>query len=317
MRVQMKFLAALIASCAAVPAIAQDYPTKPIRIVSAFPAGSPVDVLARLAIPKLTASFGQPVIVENRGGAGGNIGAQVVAKAPPDGYSVLATSSAITVNVTLYKAPGYAAADFIPLLVSGTTPNLVYVHPSVPAKNLRELFALAKNRTLSYASAGTGTGTQLFMEMLKRETGADITHVPFTPAAAITAVIANQVPIGITSMPLVLPHVKSGKLVALAATPGKRIPVLPGVPTVAESGFPGFEDSTWFAYFLRSGTPPGIVSRLHAEMTQAMEQPDVKDKLAGLNIEFTRQSQAEFAQMVTREIEKYRKVIRETGATAD
>ncbi len=317
MRFPMNCLTALVASCTAVLAIAQDYPVKTIRILSAFPAGSPVDALARLASTKLAESFGQPVIVEYRAGAGGNLGAQTVSKAAPDGYTVLATSSAIAINVTLYKAPGYSADDFTPLLLAGTTPNLIYVHPSVPAKSLRELFALARSRALSYASAGTGTGTQLFMETLKRETGTEITHVPFSPAAAITAVLGNQVPIGITSMPMVLPHVKSGKLVALAATTGKRIPTLPDVPTVGESGFPGFEDSTWFAFFLRSGTPSSIVSRLHAELTRAMEQPDVRDKLVGLNIEFSRNSPAEFAQMVRREIDKYSRVIRETGATAE
>src|SRR3989338_260186 len=164
---------------------AQDYPSKPIRVVVAFPAGSSMDVIARVVGPKVSESLGQPVIVESRGGAGGNIGAQVVSRTPADGYTLLATSSAISINVTLYKNPGFAIGDFIPLIRAGSSPNLIFANPSVPAKNLQELFTLAKGRRLSYASAGTGTGTQLFMEMLKKETRTDITHVPFSPAAAV------------------------------------------------------------------------------------------------------------------------------------
>lgn len=296
---------------------AQDYPSKPIRILVAFPAGSPTDVIARLAAPKLSESFGQPVIVENRGGAGGNIAAQIVSKSTADGYTVLATSSAIAINVTLYKSPGFEMADFIPLLSAGASPNLIFAHPSVQAKNLRELFSLAKERPLSYASAGTGTGTQLFMEMLKKETRTDITHVPFTPAAAVTAVLGNQAPVGITSMPIALAHVKSGKLMALAVTTTRRVAALPDVPTVGESGFPGLEDMTWFAFFLRAGTPAAIVSRLNAELTRALELPEVSEKFVSLNITFTRNSAADFGAMVGAEVAKYGKVIRETGAIAD
>lgn len=296
---------------------AQDYPTKPIRFLVAFPAGSSMDVIARVVGPKLTESLGQPVIVENRGGAGGNIGAQVVAKAPADGYTLLATSSAISINVTLYKNPGFAMGDFIPLIRAGASPNLIFANPSLPAKNLQELFTLAKGRPLSYASAGTGTGTQLFMEMLKKETHTDIVHVPFSPAAAVTAVLGNQAPMGITSMPMALTHVKSGKLTALAVTTPRRVPSLPEVPTVGESGFPGFEDTTWFAFFVRTGTPAALVSRLNAELTRAIELPEVKEKFTVLNVEFTRNSPAEFAESVHREVAKYAKAIRETGATAD
>lgn len=310
-------LAVLIVGLAPAWTCAQDYPSKPVRILVAFPAGSPTDVIARLVSQKLSESFGQPVIVENRGGAAGNIAAQVVARSAADGHMVLATSSAIAINVTLYKSPGFEMADFIPLLHAGASPNLVFAHPSLPAKNLRELFSLAKARPLSYASAGTGTGTQLFMEMLKKETRADITHVPFTPAAAVTAVLGNQAPVGITSMPIALAHVKSGKLMALAVTTAKRVAALPDVPTVGESGFPGLEDTTWFAFFVRTGTPAAIVSRLNAELTRALELPEVSEKFASLNIVFTRNSPAEFGEMVGREIAKYGRVIRETGVTAE
>ena len=296
---------------------AQDYPVKPVRFLVAFPAGSSMDVITRVVGPKLSERLGQPVIVENRGGAGGNIAAQVVSRAPADGYAVLATSSAISINVTLYKNPGFTMDDFIPLLRAGASPNLIFANPSLPARNLQELFSLAKARPLSYASAGTGTGTQLFMEMLKKETSTDITHVPFSPAAAVTAVLGNQAPMGITSMPMALTHVRSGKLTALAVTTHARVTALPEVPTVGESGFPGFEDTTWFAFFLRAGTPEAVVSRLNTELTRVMELAEVKEKFSALNVEFTRNSPAEFAEMVRKEIAKYGKAIRDTGAKAD
>ncbi len=310
---------AIVILCGLVPAwvCAQDYPSKPVRILVAFPPGSSMDVIARVVGPKLSESFGQPVIVENRSGAGGNIGAQVASRAAADGYTVLATSSAITVNVTLYKNPGFSIDDFIPLIRAGASPNLIFANPSLPAKNLQELFTLAKGRPLSYASAGTGTGTQLFMEMLKKETRTDITHVPFSPSAAVTAVLGNQAPMGITSMPMALTHVRSGKLTAIAVTTSRRVSSLPEVPTVGESGFPGFEDTTWFAFFARTGPPTAIVSRLNAELTRALELADVKEKFASLNIEFTRNTPAEFADMVRKEIAKYGKAIRETGAKAE
>lgn len=317
MKHPMKSFAVLLLGLLPAWVCAQDYPSKPIRVVVAFPAGSSMDVIARVVGPKVSESLGQPVIVESRGGAGGNIGAQVVSRTPADGYTLLATSSAISINVTLYKNPGFAIGDFIPLIRAGSSPNLIFANPSVPAKNLQELFTLAKGRRLSYASAGTGTGTQLFMEMLKKETRTDITHVPFSPAAAVTAVLGNQAPMGITSMPMALTHVRSGKLTALAVTTPRRVPSLPEVPTVGESGFPGFEDTTWFAFFVRAGTPAAIVSRLNAELGRAMELPDVKEKFASLNIEFTRNSPAEFAESVNKEIAKYAKAIRETGAVAE
>lgn len=296
---------------------AQDFPSKLVRIVVAFPAGSTGDVIARVVGPKLAEGLGQTVIVENRGGAGGNIGAQVVAKAPADGHTLLATSSAIAINVTLHKEPGFAISDFIPVIHAGATPNLIFVHPSVAANNLQELFALARTSKLSYASAGTGTGTQLMMEMLKKESRTDIIHVPFSPAAAATAVVGNQAPMGITSIPMPFTQVKAGKLKPIAVTTAKRLPGLPQVPTVAESGFPGFEDTTWFAFFVPAGTPPAVVERLNAELNRAMESPDVRAKFAAMSVEFSRNSPADIAEHVRKEIAKYAKVIQETGAKAE
>ena len=293
---------------------AQEYPTKPVRILVAFPAGSTGDIIARVAGQKLAESIGQPVVVENRGGAGGNLGAQVVARAAPDGYTLLATSSAIAINVTLYKEPGFSAQDLVPVIHAGATPNLIFVHPSVPANNLQELFALSNTRKMSYASAGTGTGTQLMMELLKKQARAEIVHVPFSPATAVTAVVGDQVAMGITSIPMPLTQVKAGKLRPIAVTTPKRLPHLPNVPTVAESGFPGFEDMTWFAFFLPAATPAAIVARLNTELNRALDLPDVKEKFAEINIEFSRNSPAAAAEYVRKEIAKYAKVIQETGS---
>ena len=314
---QPGLMAVLALTLAPALAAAQDFPAKPIRVLVAFPAASTGDVIARVVGPKLSEAVGQPVIVENRGGAGGNIGAQVVSKAAPDGYTLLATSSAIAINVTLYKDPGFAAKDLVAVVHAGATPNMIFAHPSVPANNLQELFALARTRPMSYASAGTGTGTQLMMEMLKKQAKVDIVHVPFSPAAAVTAVVGDQAAMGITSIPMPLAQVKGGKLRPIAVTTPKRLPGLPNVPTVAESGFPGFEDMTWFAFFLPAATPATIVGRLNAELNRAMEQPDVKEKFTSMNIEFSRNSSAEVADYVRREIAKYARVIQETGAKAE
>lgn len=299
---------------AAAPAFAQDYPAKPIHIVVAFAAGSTTDIVARVAGQKLSELLGQTVVVENRGGAGGNLGAQMVAKAAPDGYTILATGNALAVNVTLYKEPGFSAQDLLPLIRAGETPNLIFVHPSVPANNLQELFALSRTREMSYASAGTGTGTQLMMELLIQQARAEIVHVPFSPATAVTAVVGDQVAVGILPIPLPLTQVEAGKLRPIAVTTPERLRYLPNVPTVAESGFPGFVDTSWFALFVPTATPSGIVARLNTELNRGLELAEVKEKFTEINIEFSRNSTAEVGEYVRKEIAKYAKVIEETGA---
>lgn len=316
------FSSGLLAACAAallaMPALAQNYPQRPIRIVVAFPPGASTDIVARLVGQKLSESWGQNVVIENRPGAGGNIGSQIALRANPDGYTLLMNSSAIAVNVSLYSKPGYTMKDFIPVLQGPTTPNLISVHPSVKAGTLQELIALARTTPMSYASSGTGTTPHLDMELLFRSMSKiNITHVPYGPAQAVTAVVGNQVPVASTSMPPAVPHVKAGRVRPLAVTSAKRSGVLPDVPTVGESGFAGFADYTWFSFFAPAGTSAAIVNQLNREISRILQLPDVKEKLAAQSLEFTPNSPAEFAATLKAEVDKYAVMVKQSGARVD
>lgn len=297
---------------------AAKFPTKPVRIIVAFPPGSSTDIVARVVGERLNEIWGQNVIIENRPGASGNIGTQAALRANPDGHTLFMNSSAIAVNVSLYANPGYAIKDITPILQGPTTPNLITVHPSLPAKTLQELLALAKTKPLSYGSSGTGTTPHLDMEMLfKTLAKVDITHVPYSPAAAATAVVANQVPVGSTSMPPAVPFVKSQRLRAIAVTTAKRSSVLPEVPTVAESGFPGFDDYTWFSVFAPSGVPATVVNQVNRDFTAALQSPAAKDRLNALSLEFTPNTPAEFATRLKAEVAKYAQMVKQSGARVD
>lgn len=313
----MRRILAVVLCLAAHCVSAQEYPARPIRVVVAFPPGSATDFVTRVAAEKLAHAFGQPVVVENRPGAGGNVGAQAVAKAAADGYTLLTTSVAFAVNVSLYADPGYEARAFVPVAHLGGTPNLLFVHPSLPVHDLKELFELARRQPLAYASSGTGTTTHLAFEVLKKRAGADIQHVPFTPAAAVGAVLGNQVPVGSTSMPPAVGNVKAGKLRAIGITSARRNDLLPDVPTVAEQGYPDFEDSTWFAAFAPAGTPAPIVARLNAELNRALESPDTRERYAARGLAFSRNSAEAFAATLQREIAKYANAVRAAGLRAD
>lgn len=316
------FSSGLLAACAAallaMPVLAQNYPQRPIRIVVAFPPGASTDIVARLVGQKLSESWGQNVVIENRPGAGGNIGSQIALRANPDGYTLLMNSSAIAVNVSLYSKPGYTMKDFVPVLQGPTTPNLISVHPSVKAGTLQELIALARTTPMSYASSGTGTTPHLDMELLFRSMSKiNITHVPYGPAQAVTAVVGNQVPVASTSMPPAVPHVKAGRVRPLAVTSAKRSGVLPDVPTVGESGFAGFADYTWFSFFAPAGTSAAIVNQLNREISRILQLPDVKEKLAAQSLEFTPNSPAEFAATLKAEVDKYAVMVKQSGARVD
>ncbi len=227
-------------------------------------------------------------------------------------------SSAIAVNVSLYASPGYAMKDLTPILLGPNTPNMITVHPSLGVKTLPELIALAKARPLSYGSSGTGTTPHLNMEMIFRSLAkVDITHVPYNPAAAAAAVVGNQVPVGSTSMPPAVPHVKASRLRAIAVTSAKRSGVLPDVPTVAESGFAGFDDGTWFSVFAPAGLPSSVVNQINRDFSAALQSPQAKERLAALSLEFTPNTAAEFAARLKTEVEKYAQMVKQSGAKVD
>ena len=311
--------ACLAASLTAAPAMAQDWPkAKPITFTVAFAAGSSTDIVARTVGQKVSESLGQSVVIDNKPGAGGTIGAQLVKRAPADGYNILVISVSYAVNPSLYANAGYdPLLDFMPVALGPSTPNIFTVHPSVPVGSVKELIAYAKKEKLSYASSGIGTTTHLSMERMKVASGVDITHVPYQPAAAIGAVVAGHTQVSSTSMPPAVAQIKSGKLRALAVTSAQRSPALPDVPTMNESGFSDFDDLTWFAFFAPAGTPPAVVARLNAEINKAMEAPDVAAKFAEQGLSSRRNTVAEFTAYLKAEIPKWAKAVKDSGATAN
>jgi tripartite-type tricarboxylate transporter receptor subunit TctC len=302
-----------------VPASAQEWPRqKPVSFVVAFGAGSITDTLARIVGQKLSESLGQAVLVDNRPGAGGNIGAQRVRGAAPDGYTILMHSVAITVNPALFANAGYdPLKDFVPLILAASTPNAFSVHPSVPAGNLQALVKLARQHPLAYASPGIGTSPHLSMERIKTLAGIDITHVPYQPAQAVSALVGGQVPVLSISLSIQLQQIKAGRIRALAVTSAQRSPHLPAVATVAEQGFKGYEELNWFGIFGPAGLPAAIAERFNAEMNRALEASDVRDKLAQLGLDFRRNSLADFSAFVRAEVPKQAKAVRDSGAKVE
>ena len=328
MTTRREFLGSAAAALAAIALIAfapssahaQAYPAKPIRFVIPFAPGGPADIIARLTGQKLTEILGQPVVVESRAGAGGNIGAAAVAKSAPDGYTVLVTTSAFAVNVSLSPNSGYdAERDFIPVAVVARQANLIFVHPGLPAKNLAELLALAKNSKLAFSSPGSGTTPHLTAENLFNVISRlDMPAIHFRGAGpAIAAVVAGEPPVGAGAVATPLPFVKSGRLRALAVSSATRVAALPDVPTFAESGFPGVQDDTWIGLFLPSGTPPAIVQKLNESVNQALQNPDMRERLGALAFEPVGGSPREFADYVKAEIAKWGKVVREGNIKAE
>lgn len=298
---------------------AASYPEKPVRLVVAFPAGSGTDSVARIIGEKLTDELHQPFVVENRPGAGGNIGTVAVSKGAADGYTVLVHSVAFSVNPSLYKSVGYdPLVDFTPIAIGATTANILYVNPSVTARNLAELIELARAQRLSYASSGTGTTTHLGPELLFRKLAkVDVTHVPFSPAEAATAVVGGTVPIASTSLPPAIQFIKSGRARAIAVTSAQRNPALPDVPTVAESGYPGFEALTWFGFFVPGATPPGVSQTLNAAISRVVLLPEVTSQLAAAGLTAQPMTLSDMKGFVGSEVTKWAAVIEDSGATAD
>ncbi len=321
-------LATAVHACAAclaavaLPAGAQTYPLKPVRMIVPFPAGGATDIVARLLAQKLTEAWSQQVLVDNRGGAGGTIGSDAAAKSLPDGYTILVgTSSTHAIAQSLYaKLPYDSVRDFAPVTLLASATIMLATHPSLPAKNVKELIALAKARPdqLSFASSGNGGVSHLVGELFKSQAGVQMLHVPYKgDAPALIDLVAGQVSLEFGTAVSFLPYVKSGKLKALAVTNPKRSPVLPEVPTVAESGLPGFEALQWFGVFAPAGTPREIIARLNAEMVKIMRQPEMRERLNALGAEVVANSAEEFAAFQKAEIAKWAKVVKSSGARID
>ena len=300
----------------------QGYPAKPIRFVVPYPAGGPLDTVARLLGQKVAESTKQPVIVDNKPGAGGNIGADAVAKSPPDGYTILMGAVAThAINPTLYAGIPYdAAKDFIAVTQVASTPNVLVVNPSVPASNVREFIAYAKAHPgkLNFGSGSTGSAGHLAGELFKTMAGVEMTHVPYKGAApAMNDLIGGQIQLMFDNLASSLGQVKAGRIRALAVTTAKRTPLAPDLPTIAESGLPGFDISTWFGIFVPAGTPRDVVTKLHAEFTAALAMPDVRERMLSLGAEPVGNSPAQFADYIRAEADKYARVIKASGAKAD
>ncbi len=301
---------------------AQSYPSKAIRFVVPFPPGGPLDISARAIGQKLTEVWMQPVIIDNRPGAGGNIGADNVAKSAPDGYSILmGATSTHAINPNLYaKMPYDALRDFAPITLVTTVPNVLVVHPSVPAKNVRELIALAKARPrqLNFASGSTGSTGHLAGELFKTMAGVDMVHVPYKGAApAVTDLIAGHVSLMFDNLASALPQIKSGRTRALAVTTLARSANVPEIPTIDESGLKGFDLTTWFGVFAPAGVPPTTLGALHREITRALDSADLRSRLAAIGALPTPNTPEAFAAFIRVEHAKYARVIKASGARAD
>ena len=303
------------------PAAAQPYPSKPIRIVVPYPAGGSGTIIARLLGEKLTQAWGQQVLVDSRPGASGMIGAEIVAKAPPDGYTLLAGyTSEVAINVSLFpKVPYDPVKDFAPIALTGVIPMILLVHPSVPARSVKELMALARSRPgeMTYGSAGAGSPAHLAHELLNRSTGAKMVHVPYKGAApALVDLLGGHVFTYFSGMPPAMPHVRAGKLRGLAVSTARRSAAAPDIPAVAES-VPGFDVPTWFSLLAPAGTPRDIVLSLNAETVKALNDPAVKPKLASLGAETTTLDADQAAAFVRKEIEKYAAIVKASGARVE
>ena len=309
---------ALLCAALATAALAQNYPSKPIRLIVAFPPGGSTDIIARIVGQKLGERLGQQVVIDNRGGAGGTIGTEIAARANPDGYTLtMGTTSTHVIAAGAYAKLKYdPVKDFEPLTLVATTPYLLVVNPGVKANSLKEFIALAKAQPgkLNYASAGTGTTTQLAMEMLKTAAGIDVVHVPYNGnGPANTATLGGQVQALFGSMPAVLTQAKAGRLRPLAVGTPKRSPSLPDVPSVAESGFPGFDASLWLGFFAPKDTPPAILKRLQTELTAIALSPEMKEQFERNGAEPLTNTPAEFTRLIKSEIDKYSMVIKAEG----
>ncbi len=322
MSILTKTLAAAFTAALTLPALAQDYPTKPIRIIVQFTPGTSTDILARVVGQKMGEQWKQQVIIDNRPGAGGIVGTEVAKNATPDGYTlVMAVSSAFGINPSLYaKLPYDALKDFAPISNLGLTPQTLVASPSAPFKSVKEFVAAAKEKPgqVSYASLGAGSTSHLSMEMFASAAGIKLNHVPFKGSAdAHTQVIGGQIPVMFDAIPATRPHIQSGKLRGLGIATLTRSPFLPDLPTIAEQGYPKFEAVGWIGIAAPGKTPVAILDKLNAEMVRILNQPDVKERLATLAFTPVPGTRAEFAAYIKAEIAKWGQAVKDSGAKAE
>ena len=318
----MRITALLLSFAVPLAALAQPFPSRPITIVVPYSPGSTSDLLPRAIAPHMSQSLGVAVVVENRPGAGGNIGAALVAKGEASGHTVLmAPSAVLATNQWLYKDPGYdPQKDLTPVIDAATTPNVWVANPSLPAKSIAELIALAKAKpgSLSFASGGAGTTSHLCGELLNTMARVDLVHVPYKgPAPALQDVLAGRVPLMCDNFSNVIAHVRNGRLRAIALTGMKRMTHAPGVPTVSESGLPGFEISVWYGFAVPAATPRAVVQKLNSEIGAALHQPAVAERLESLGLTIVADTPEAFARFVAAESEKMRRLVQASGAKVE
>lgn len=315
--------AAAVALLLALPAtvLAQAWPSKPIRVVVPFPAGGGIDTVARIVVPKMSEALGQAMVIDNRSGAGGTVGTEVVARATPDGHVLLATFASHSMNATLYRDLSYDTEKaFAPISLIATVPNILVVHPSLPAKTVGDLISLARKRPgdINYASVGNGTPAHLSAELFNMMAGVRMTHIPYKGAAAsIIGMITGETQLTFTTVLIALPHVKAGKLRPLAVATLARTPLLPEVPTVDQSGLKGYESIAWYGLLAPAGTPGPVVDRLNAELVRSVQTPEVRENLLRQGTEIVASSPARFAQIIREDIVKWTKVVKAAAVKPD
>ena len=300
---------------------AQDYPSRPVRVVVPFSAGGPAEIIARVTGQKLTELYRQPFVIDTRGGGGGTIGVDIVAKAAPDGYTLLLHTIGHIIAPGLYrKLPYDAEKDFVPIAIANTTQLMLIVHTSVPAKSVQELIALAraKPKQLNFASSGSGGISHLAGHLFLTMANIELTHVPYKGMApGLTDVVAGQLQMVFPDPAVALPHVRAGRVNGLGVTGTKRVPSAPNIPTIAESGLPGYDVPVWYGYLAPRGTPRSVIDKIHTGVTKAMGSPDLRDRFTGEGGDATVRGPEEFAALIRSDLPKWAKIIRDAGVRID
>jgi tripartite-type tricarboxylate transporter receptor subunit TctC len=312
--VKLSLLASLVAGLVA-SATAADFPTKPITLLTPFAAGGTSDIVARIVGHRLGQVLGQSVIVDNRGGAGGTIGAGVLARAAPDGYTLMVTHQGLAFNVSLYdKLPYDTVKDIMPLANIGMTPNVLVVTKALPVKTMQDFLSYAKTKPVNYGSGGYGSAGHLPMEVLQSMTGQNLQHVPYKGSGpALNDLVGGQIQAMLLTIPSVMPHIQAGRVKAIATSGSERSPALPDIPTIDEAGIKGFDYSPWYGFFAPASTPPDVVLKLHTAINKVLTEPEIIGKLGQAGLVVKTYSREEFSQIVTRDIAKWSGIIKKLG----